>query len=47
MGVSRFFHVESKSYEIVRYGNELRIIERGKRHMSHVIDGFSNGTMVS
>ena len=36
MGVSRFFHVESKFYEIVRHGNELRIIERGKRHMSHV-----------
>ncbi len=39
MGVSRFFHVESKSYEIVRNVNELRIIERGKRHMSHVSMG--------
>jgi hypothetical protein len=40
MGVSRFFHVESKSYELVRHGNELRIVERGQKHLSHVTMGL-------
>jgi hypothetical protein len=41
MGVSRFFHVEPKSYELAHYVNELRIIERGKKHMSHVTMGLA------
>jgi hypothetical protein len=41
MGDSRFFHVESKSYEIVRHVNDLRIIERGQKHLSHVTMGFA------
>ena len=40
MSDSRFFHVESKSYEIARYVNELRIIERGQKHFSHVTMGL-------
>jgi hypothetical protein len=41
MGDSRFFHVESKSYEIARHVNELRIIERGQKHLSHVTMGLA------
>jgi hypothetical protein len=32
--------VESKSFKIVRYANELHIIERGKNHLSHVTMGL-------
>jgi hypothetical protein len=39
-GENRFFHVESKSYEIVRYATELCIIERGKNRFSHVTMGL-------
>jgi hypothetical protein len=41
MGDSQFFHVESKSYELARHGNELRIIERGQKHLSHVTMGLA------
>ena len=40
MGDSRFFNVESKSYEIVRHVKELRIVERGQKHLSHVTMGL-------
>jgi hypothetical protein len=40
MGDSRFFNVESKSYEIVCQAKELRIVERGQKHLSHVTMGL-------
>jgi hypothetical protein len=40
MGNSRFFNVESKSYELVHHVNELRIVERGQKHLSHVTMGL-------
>ena len=45
MGDSRFFHVESKSYELARHGNELRIIERGQKHLSHVTMGLATARL--
>jgi hypothetical protein len=37
----RFFHVDSKSYEITREGNTkgINIIERGRNHQSNVVFG--------
>jgi hypothetical protein len=36
-----FFHVDSKSYEIMREGNSkgINIIERGRNHQSNVVLG--------
>lgn len=41
MGTCKFFHVDSKSYEITWVGNPngLNIIERGRNHMSNVFIG--------
>ena len=41
MSEKRFFHVESKSFEIVKNAIELSIIERGRKHMSIVSMGFA------
>jgi hypothetical protein len=41
MGVSRLFHVESKSFELVKNAMEVIIIECGKKHKSRVSMGFA------
>ena len=41
MSEKRFFHVESKSFEIVKNAIELSIIERGRKHISIVSMGFA------
>jgi hypothetical protein len=40
MGDKRYFHVESKFFELVQNAIELSIIERGRKHMSIVSMGF-------
>ena len=41
MGVSRLFHVESKSFELVKIAMEVIIIERGRKYKSTVSMGFA------
>ena len=41
MGENRFFYVESKSFEITKKAFEVRIIERGRKHLSNVSMGFA------
>ena len=41
MGENRFFYVESKSFEIKKNAFEMRIIERGRKHLSNVSMGFA------
>ena len=41
MGEKRYFHVESKSFEIVKNAIEVSIIERGRKHLSSVLMGFA------
>ncbi len=49
VGDTRFFHVESKSFELVKNAIEVSIIERGRKHRSTVsmgsvlVSGFSFG----
>jgi hypothetical protein len=40
MGENRYFHVESKSFEIVKNAIELSLIERSRNHVSIVTMGF-------
>ena len=41
MGENRFFYVEAKSFEITKNAFEVRIIERGRKHLSNVSMGFA------
>jgi hypothetical protein len=41
MGEKRYFHVESKSFEIVKNAIEVSIIEHGRKHLSSVLMGFA------
>ena len=41
MGDTRFFHVESKSFELIKNAFEVCIIERGRQHRSEVSMGFA------
>jgi hypothetical protein len=41
MGIKRFFHVESKAFELVKNAIEVSIIERGRKHTSTVSMGFA------
>ncbi len=41
MGENRFFYVESTSFEIKKNAFEMRIIERGRKHLSNVSMGFA------
>ena len=39
MGERRFFHVESKSFELARHDSGICITERGKNHTSNLMMG--------
>jgi hypothetical protein len=41
MGDTRFFYVESKSFEIAKNALEVSIIERGRKHRCNVSMGFA------
>ena len=41
MGDKRYFHVESKSFELIKNAFEVCIIERGRQHRSEVSMGFA------
>ncbi len=41
MGDTRLFHVESKSFELVKNALEVTITERGRKHRSTVSMGFA------
>jgi hypothetical protein len=41
MGDTRFFYVESKSFELVKNALEVSIIERGRKHRCIVSMGFA------
>ena len=41
MGYKRYFHVESKSFELIKNVFEVCIIERGRQHRSEVSMGFA------